>query len=245
MSTLSICTIFQDEADSEGTPIKWYLETCAYLAEHIPGLKEVVLVDGGSKDRSREVIESYRHRMPLVLLDREYDNTRNQQNFGLEHVTGDFIFGLDADMSVTKNFVDAFKSGIFESASYWDFPMMFLLERGGKIFLPSWPRGVNMRLWKRGPKWKQERQFHVQLEGQTQGIPVCGGVIIFENSCRIKDDEALMHRGERRQKYIEGMHAEGASPGPPDRFYGAAHMPDSGLTLLPQSVLDIMIPGTI
>ena len=240
MNTLSVCTIAQDEEE----PIKWYLEYFAFVAASLgDDLREVVIVDGGSKDNTVDVIKSYQDRIPIKLLERPYDCTREQQNFGLDHCTGDFVFGLDADMTATTNFPDMFKSGRFEQGAYWDFPMRFVAKDAYHWFY-KWPCGVNMRLWKRGPKWKQERKFHVQLEGQTQGIPVCGEVVVFENSCRIKNDKALMWRGERRQIYDAEMSLEGAPPGPANRFWGAAHAPDSEIALLESHILAMILPTT-
>jgi hypothetical protein len=240
MSTLSVCTIAQDEEE----PIQWYLEYFAFVREQLGDLlKEVVIVDGGSQDRTVEVIKSYQDRIPIKLLERPFDCTREQQNFGLDHCTGDFIFGLDADMTATANFPAVFKSGLFEQGAYWDFPMRFSARDAFHYFY-KWPQGVNMRLWKRGPKWKQERKFHVQLEGQTQGIPICPSVVIFENSCRITNDKALMWRGERRQKCEADIAAEGASPGAPDRFYNAAHSPDEDIAILDSYILPLVLPYT-
>jgi hypothetical protein len=239
MSTLSVCTICQDEVGC----IEWYLEYFAFVAEQLGDqLREVVIVDGGSKDNTVEVIKSYQDRIPIKLLERSFDCTREQQNFGLDHCTGDFIFGLDADMTASINFPSVFKSGFFDYGFYFDFPMRFTARDAFHYFL--WPPGVNMRLWKRGPKWKPERKFHVQLEGQTQGIPVCGNVIIFENSCRIKNDKALMWRGERRQKCEVDMAAEGAPPGAPDRFYNAAHAPDSEIAEFDPYTKSLILPST-
>lgn len=238
--TLSVCTIAQDEEE----PIRWYLEYMAFLSQELgDSLREVVIVDGGSKDNTIDVIKSYKDRAPILLLERPFDCTRDQQNFGLERVTGDFVFGLDADMTATTNFPGVFKSGIFNNGQYWDFPMLFTV-RDAYHFFHRWPRGVNMRLWKRGPRWKQERKFHVQLEGQTQGIPVCSQVTIFENSCRIKDEKALLWRGQRRQIYIPDMEAEGAPPGSSDRFLNAAKASDDEVSYLPDHLARLVLPST-
>jgi glycosyltransferase involved in cell wall biosynthesis len=240
-NTLSIVTACQDEEE----PIKWYLESCAHAAEHIPGLKEVILIDGGSKDNTIDVILSYQDRIPLKLIQRPWDFTRAQQNYALEQATGDFVFGPDADMTWTTNFSDVFNSGLFQQGAYWDFPMIFTV-RDAYHYFKNWQQGINMRLWKRGPKWGEHRKYHVQLEGQTQGIPVCQSVVIFENSCRITNDAALLNRGERRQICIPDMQAEGAAPGSPTLFLEHAHVPDSEVAPLPEhfTSLSLILPST-
>lgn len=242
MSTLSVVTICQDEEE----PIKWYLESCKHLSSVLKdNLKEIVLIDGGSKDSTIEVIKKYQKEISqLILLERPWDYTAAQQNFGLSYCTGDFIFTPDADMTWTVNFPEIFLSGYFESANYWDFHMLFT-ARDAYHFFHKWNRGINMRLHKRGPKWI--RKYHVKLEGQTQGIPVCKDVVIFENSCRIKNDAALKHRGERRQSCKDDMIKEGASPGPSNRFYNAAHSPDSEIAHINtynQKIADLILSTT-
>jgi len=221
MSTLSIATIVQDEE----IPIKWYLECCKHTFSIMKdNLKEIVLVDGGSQDNTVNIIKEYQKELPIILLERKWDYTANQQNFGLEHCTGDYVFTPDADMTWTNNLSDIFLSNYFDRAKYWDFMLLFTVKDAYHYF-KKWPIGPNMRMHKRGPKW--QRKYHVTLEGQTQGIPVCKDVVIFENSCRIKDDKALLWRGERRQVCRKDMEDEGAGPGPSDRFYLAAHSSDS------------------
>jgi len=242
MSTLSVATICQDEEE----PIKWYLESCKHLFFILQDkLKEIVLVDGGSKDNTIDVIKEYQKDIPVLkLYERKWDYTAAQQNFGLEHCTGDYVFTPDADMTWTINFPEMFLSGYFDRSNFWDFHMLFTV-RDAYHFFHKWNRGVNMRLHRRGPKWI--RKYHVKLEGQTQGIPVCNGVVIFENSCRIKNDEALMWRGQRRQYCKEDMAKEGAGPGPIDRFYNAAHAPDSEIAhinIYSPKIVDLILPST-
>ena len=239
--TLSICTICQDEEE----PIKWFLESCKHTFSILgDDLKEIVLVDGGSKDKTMDIIKEYQEELPIVLLERAWDYPADQMNFGLEHCTGDYVFTPDADMTWTTNFPDLFKNNYFARGNFWDFLILFT-GKDAYHFFHKWPRGVNIRMHKRGPKWT--RKYHVLLEGQTPGIPVCRAVTIFENSCRIKSDEALMHRGERRQNDIEGMAAEGGSPGPVNRFYGAAHAAETETKLISEykkAIADLILPST-
>lgn len=240
MNTLSICTLCQDEEE----PIKWYLECCAHLNNALAGsLREVVLVDGGSKDNTIDIIKSYMDRVPITLLERPFDYTRNQLQHGIEHCTGDFIFDPDADMTWTTNFSEVFLSGKFDASDIWDFPMLFT-GKDAYHYFHKWPFGVNWRLWKRHRKLSTGRKFHISLEGQTGGLPVCGEVVIFENSGRIKNEAALLHRGERRQVCTADMALEGASPGSPTRFLEAARSAATETALLPEHIKRLVLPST-
>lgn len=240
MNTLSVCTVCQDEEE----PIKWYLECCKHLSEQLGELlHEVVLVDGGSKDNTIDVIKSYQTFIPIKLLERPWDFTVAQTNYGLSFCTGDFTFLPDADMSWTMNFPDVFKSGKFSSSNYWDFSLLFTARDAYHYF--KWSGGPNTRLCKGGLKCKTDRKYHWSLEGRVGGIPLCREVVLFENSCRIKSEKALRNRGERRQGCAEEMNKEGAHPGGPDRFYETArHSLDSEILNTPQSICNIIQPTT-
>jgi len=239
--TLSICTICQDEEE----PIRWFLESCKHTFSVLgDDLKEIVLVDGGSKDKTIDIIKEYQKDLPIILLEREWDYPAAQMNHGLKHCRGDYVFTPDADMTWTTNFPRLFKDNYFQRGDFWDFPLLFT-GKDAYHFFHKWPRGVNIRMHKRGPKWT--RKYHVLLDGQKPGIPVCRAVTIFENSCRIKNDSALMHRGERRQKDKEGMSEEGGHPGDPDRFYGAAHSAETETQLISEfnkAIADLILPST-
>lgn len=241
--SLSVVTICQDEEE----PIKWYLEAVTYLSENIGNLlREVIIVDGGSRDNTIDVINSYKNKAPIKLFERKWDYTAAQMNFGLEKSVSNssHIFTPDADMTWTSNLGTVFSSGYFKSQNFTDFLLIFT-ARDAYHYFKKWPIGPNIRMHRRGPKWT--RKYHVSLEGQHPGIPVAENIIVFENSCRIKNDEALKWRGERRQVCKADMEAEGASPGPPNRFYGAAHCPESEIGLISdynRTIASLILPST-
>lgn len=234
MSTLSVCSICQDEEDT----IPWFLRCCKYLYDELGDLfKELVIVDGGSRDRTVEIIKSYSDEFPIILIEHPFDSFGEQKNRSLSLATGDFILGLDSDMTISKNFVEEFKSGRFQSHTFWD--LMLVFTGGDAYHYYPWGINPNMRLWKRGPKFVTN--FHEKLEGQSLDLSVCSNVFVFENSCRASDS-ALLNRGERYQKFVKEMIAEGQGPGPSDRYINAkksnTHIP------LPSHILNLVIEGT-
>lgn len=241
MSTLSICTICQDEEE----PIRWYLESCKHTYSILGDkLKEIVLVDGGSIDNTIDVIREYQKDLPIVLKRRAWDYTQAQQNFALDFCSGDYVFTPDADMTWTTNFPNIFLSNYFDIASYWDFILLFTIKDAYHFF-KKWHISSNMRLHKRGPKWT--RKYHVQLEGQGHGIPIVRDIALFENSCRIKNEAALLNRGQKRQYCVEDMVAEGMGPGSADRFLITSKTPDSEIGLISEyskTLADLILPTT-
>ncbi|KGE02701.1 tetratricopeptide repeat-containing glycosyltransferase family 2 protein [Pseudohaliea rubra] len=84
MATLSLCMIVRDEA--------WILEEC--LAAARPQVDQLVVVDTGSVDGSREIAAAHADR----LLDFSWcDDFAAARNHGLDAATGDWILVLDAD----------------------------------------------------------------------------------------------------------------------------------------------------
>jgi len=220
LNTLSIATICQDEEE----PIRWYLECCKHAFSVLQTrLHEIVIVDGGSKDNTIDVIKEYQKEIPITLLERPFDIPRNQMNFALEHCTAEFVFTPDADMTWTTNFPEKFATNFYNTGNYWDFLILFTARDAYHYFF-KWPVGPNIRMHRRGPKWT--RNYHVRLERQPTGPALCREVTIFENSCRIKSEAALINRGERRQSHITGMEEEGGHPGPVNRFLDASKLDD-------------------
>lgn len=235
MNTLSIICICQDEEEL----LPEFFESCINTYERLgEDFKEVVIVDGGSKDSSVDIIKWYQKAttMPIILIEHPFDTFGQQKNRAIEKTTGDYVFGPDADMTWTNNFVDWLKQGHFIHSPMWDFILYFTV-RDKFHYFKNWPLGPNMRLWRNGLKFVSN--FHEKLEGQIPGLPVVPGVYIFENSCR-QSDRALLNRGERYQKFVAQMTQAGMGPGDSKRYFDAAHVPDSEVDELPASILKLI-----
>ncbi|HJT31401.1 MAG TPA: glycosyltransferase [Pirellulales bacterium] len=68
------------------------------LLERVRGADEIVLVDGGSCDRTVEIARSYGARVFV----RPFDTFARQQNFALSLARGDWVLSLDADERPTQ-----------------------------------------------------------------------------------------------------------------------------------------------
>ena len=104
------------------------------LDSFVAYMDEVIVVDGGSKDRTKEIVSSYEK---VQLYERAWtDDYSEQRNFALEKTKGDWIFYLDADEYILpyvgrnlkrlmeldfdavafiyKNFVDGWMTNLFD-----------------------------------------------------------------------------------------------------------------------------------
>ncbi len=81
----------------------WILDrTLERLSENTAGSDyELIVVDDGSTDDSREVLSRWRSRVSeLSVIEREYSGVADALNAGLEAATGDVVVQLDADATV-------------------------------------------------------------------------------------------------------------------------------------------------
>lgn len=93
---IDVACICQDEQET----IDWTLRACESI---VPHLGTVVIVDGGSVDGTLDIIESWRGRLPIMLLRQPFDNFCSQKNRALERCASEWIVLADADMTWGSN----------------------------------------------------------------------------------------------------------------------------------------------
>ncbi|MDE7468829.1 MAG: glycosyltransferase family 2 protein, partial [Desulfovibrionaceae bacterium] len=79
--------------------VEKYLEECLESAckQTLKDI-EIICVDDGSTDRSREIIVSYAERDPRIyLIDSPHGGASSARNRGIEHARGTYIQFLDSD----------------------------------------------------------------------------------------------------------------------------------------------------
>ena len=100
MNRLSVCVIAQNEQ-----------ENLPRLLKSVEGLAdEVVVVDGGSTDRTSEVAREF----GAKVFPRAFTNFAEQKNFAASLASNDWIFLLDADEELSielKKSVSEWKNG--------------------------------------------------------------------------------------------------------------------------------------
>lgn len=83
---------------------------------------EVVVVDGKSQDKTKEVAQSFAPKMPLTFLEVDKRNVSYQRNTGAAKAKGDYFVFLDADSRVPSDFTSASEA---------------VCKRGAKVILPT------------------------------------------------------------------------------------------------------------
>jgi len=96
MTSVDVACICQDEEEVIG----WMLRACESL---LPNLRTVVIVDGGSRDGTLDIISTWKDKVPITLIHHPFDNFCRQKNRALELCTADWIIFPDADMTWGSN----------------------------------------------------------------------------------------------------------------------------------------------
>lgn len=96
---ISFVTAAWNEEKTIGRTIKSVLE-CDYPAN----LKEIIIVNDGSKDNTSKVVEAFCKKHPqVVLIDKPNGGKASAVNEGIDRATGEFIAVLDADSRISPD----------------------------------------------------------------------------------------------------------------------------------------------
>jgi len=68
---------------------------------------EVLVVDGGSEDKTEKVCEKYKEKLPsLSVFNAGYRGVSRQRNFGAKNARADILLFLDADVIIPSDFLE-------------------------------------------------------------------------------------------------------------------------------------------
>lgn len=157
---------------NEETFIPLYLESAAAYAD------EIIMVDGGSTDRSVPLIEEYKRHLPIRLYHMHQTglpytedwNESKVRNFLIEQATGDWIMNLDIDEMVDDRFIEVLPELMrrtdadifqFPFVNFWGDPWTLRVNSPGD---ERWSNDIT-RMWRAniGIKYREERH-HCTLE---------------------------------------------------------------------------------
>lgn len=150
---------------------------------------EIIIVNDGSKDGTLQAAEQATAGNALrntFIYSKENGGVSSARNLGLDKARGDYVFFLDADDYVSKNFVEELLRLIEENKSdviYWPYD---LVDESGQVVLPF-----------------PYRQVH---SAAMPGLAVLQAILL-DKSTRICTDSAAYRRRllkDHHIKYIEG-----------------------------------------
>lgn len=132
--------------------------------EQVAWADEVLVVDDMSDDRTAAISRHYGAR----IVQRAFDNFSDQANFGLKHLTGDWVLSLDADERVTEQLSGQIQQVLKEKSPHAGFTFKRLnFFLGHRMRYGGWYHDV-LHLFRRGAGEFAGKVHHTpQLNGSV------------------------------------------------------------------------------
>ncbi|WP_197446545.1 methyltransferase domain-containing protein [Tautonia plasticadhaerens] len=166
---------------------------------------EVVVVDTGSADRSRQVAAGFGAR---VVEFSWVDHFAEARNAAIDHATGDWILWLDADDRLDEPNRDRLRSLI---ARLGDEPAGYLMRQVNSVAEAPGERVVfdRVHLFPRRPEVRWERRVHEQILPSLErlGARVIATDIAFEHE-GYRDPATHRRKAERNLRLLERERSE-------------------------------------
>jgi len=126
---------------------------------------EIILVDSGSQDRSREIAARYGAR----IFVRSFEGFSNQKNFAAEQASGDWILSIDADEAVSPELREEICQRLASETRLAGFAIPRRnLWLGTPIRHGGWYPDLTLRLYRRGAGvWQGHSHEQVVVAGPT------------------------------------------------------------------------------
>lgn len=196
---LSVTIVAQDEETDIG-------ECVASVA----WADEVIVVDGGSRDRTVEIAE----RAGARVIRQPWMGYAAQKNFALDRATHDWVLSVDADERVTAELRAEVAAALDREPAYDGYQVP-----RRSYFLGQWMRhggwypDYNLRLFRRGKGRFREREVHERVD-------VDGSVGFFRAPIDHHTYRTLSEYVQRMDRYstlaAEELRRAGVSAGPAD-----------------------------
>ncbi|MCG5026997.1 glycosyltransferase family 2 protein, partial [Anoxybacillus flavithermus] len=202
MITISLCMIVKNEED--------VLARCLDSVQHL--VDEIIIVDTGSTDRTKEIAGRYATRVIDFPWNDDFSAARN---FSFSHATMDYIFWLDADDVLLKEDQEKFLTLKHTLPSDIDSVTMIYSLASDEHGAPISSVRRN-RLVKRSNHFKWHGMVHEYLE-------VWGTIL---NSDITVIHKPVHHHSDRNLNIYEKQLAQGKEFSPRDLFYFANELFD-------------------
>ncbi|BDG59695.1 glycosyltransferase [Caldinitratiruptor microaerophilus] len=205
---LTLCVIARDEEEN--------LPRC--LASVSEVVDEIVVVDTGSRDRTREVAEAAGARVAFYLWDGSFSAARN---LALDLATGDWVLMLDADEELHPGDRDSIRPLLAgEAEGYFFTVLSYLGPRPGADVL----RDARLCLFRRRPGYRYERRLHEDIAGSI--LSARPGAVLAHAAVRVLHygylDPSLARRAKAERNRAVLLAALRETPDDPFLLYSLA-----------------------
>ena len=130
-------------------------------------IKDIVIIDDNSTDKTLLILESLksRYKLPIKIISHAKGNLgfAGQRNIAIDNSEGDWILILDSDETIHPNIYWELLSMIqTENIVAWFFPRLLLFPDNTKFLMDAYP-DYQMRLFKKHPGIRFTRLVHEYL----------------------------------------------------------------------------------
>lgn len=170
------------------------LDCFALVADQIDVLS---VVDNGSTDSTRDILDFYRAKLPIVIQSAPHIRSHGElRNLALTKCAAPWIWYLDADETVGSNFRDWLLSGDIERSDIWEFHKYSTV---GDCWHHAGGDGPSQRLFRNLSGVTFRQLIHTEpSHPDLMRKDIVPGVFMFDaTSC--KSREALYAKGARYQ----------------------------------------------
>ena len=190
MSSIALCMLVRDEERS----LARCLDSACGLVD------DIIVVDTGSADRTREIAERYRAR--ILDFDFSYVDFAAARNFGLSYVTSGWILVLDADETLDRASEPIVRKLVGEGENTGYYFERLNRRPNGEPATPDYA----VRLFPNKPEYRYRGRVHETVDA---AILAAGGRL-RRSAIRIHHDFALdpERRRVRNLRYIEILEEE-------------------------------------
>jgi glycosyltransferase involved in cell wall biosynthesis len=85
---------------------------------------ELIIVDAKSEDNTKKEVSLFFKKIPLTFIESDKRSVAYQRNLGAKHASGTYVFFLDADSRIPKNYVRQLKKYIVNNPSLMYIPAL-------------------------------------------------------------------------------------------------------------------------
>jgi len=129
---------------------------------------EIIVVDGGSKDRTKEIAR----KKDCILYERKFDNFRNQREFALSKVKTEWVIFLDADEVLEEELAGEIERRIKENRVDGFYLNRISYFLGKLIYHGGWYPDYSLRVFRKNKARVSENIVHekVIVNGRVEKI---------------------------------------------------------------------------
>jgi len=201
MNKISSLTICQDEESFIGHMLDWLIM--------VAKPDEIVIIDGGSIDKTIEIINSYKDKANIKLFENPMpDSFSEQRNFALQQCTGDWILQIDADETYSKSIADLLvkiKLGFYEDTDGFIMPTAHLIK--DEYHMNDNGGDVHVRLFKKLLGVSYKGAIHEELYYGNKTLREEGTIIpvnvALRHYSKLKNNDDLILKSKRYFKCVK------------------------------------------